>query len=212
MRLRGVLALTLAAMFAGGFLAFADRAARYEKAALDAADGVVVLTGGVERIAAGAQLVAEKRGRRLLISGVNEKATRDDMLTRNPQLRTLDPCCLDLGYRAQNTIGNALEARDWAQRNNYRSLALVTAASHMPRALAEFGHAMPGLRMIPHAAGGDRLDKAPWWRDLTLLRILGYEYLKYVAALSRMALEPEPGRWFPGALRETDGHAHAARR
>lgn len=194
---------------AGGFVAFAEQASRYEASAARSADGVVVVTGGADRIAVGAQLVDRARTKRLLISGVNDKATREDMLLSNPGLRALEPCCLDLGYRARNTIGNALEARDWSARLGFRSLILVTAASHMPRAMAEFSNAMPSTAILAHAAGGERLDMTPWWKDVTLFRVLVNEYVKYLIALARMRLEPEPGAWFPGSMRETDDGAGA---
>ena len=134
--------LLLPVAFLAGFLMFALEAERFESLAASRADGVVVLTGGGERIDIGAQLVTQQRGRRLLISGVNEKVTREDMLGRYPQLRAIEVCCLDLGYRARNTVGNALEASEWAARHGYRSLILVTAASHMPRAVADVWRAI----------------------------------------------------------------------
>lgn len=194
---------------AGGFVAFAQQATRFEASAARSADGVVVLTGGSERIVVGAQLAALPPRHRLLISGVNDKVTREDMLARVPQLRAIDSCCLDLGYRARNTIGNALEARDWAARHQIRTMILVTAPSHMPRAMAEFSNAMPQARILAHAAGGERLDKTSWWADATLLRVLAIEYVKYLFAAGRMKLEPEPGAWFPGSLRETDSDSGA---
>lgn len=211
MRRRTVVFLVALGAFGVGFVLFAREAARFETLAAARADGVVVLTGGGDRIDIGAQLVAQERGQRLLISGVNERVTREDMLARYPQLRAIADCCVDLGYRAVNTVGNALEARDWAARRGYKSLIIVTAASHMPRAVAEFSHAMPDVAMRPLAIGGERLDLAPWWRDPALLRILGYEYAKYLVAHLRIALEPAPGRFWPGSLREADPPATARR-
>lgn len=204
MRKRLLFASGALAALAGGFIAFAGQVARYEASGARDGDGVVVLTGGGERIAAGARLVDRHQAKRLLVSGVNDKVTREDMLKSNPTLRPLDQCCLDLGYRARNTIGNALEARDWAARLNLTSIILVTGAAHMPRAMAEFANAMPALRILPHAAGGERREASIWWRDLALFRTLASEYVKYLIALVRMRLEPAPGAWLPGSLRETD--------
>lgn len=209
MKKRLIFTIGVLGALAGGFVAFAEQAARFETSAARIADGVVVLTGGADRITAGAQLAALQPRRRLLISGVNDKVTREDMLTRNPQLRALDSCCLDLGYRARNTIGNALEARDWAMRNQIRTMILVTAASHMPRAMAEFANAAPNIRILAHAAGGERLDMTSWWSDAGLLRILAIEYVKFLFAAGRIRLEPEPGAWFPGSLRESDSDTGA---
>ncbi|WP_342360284.1 YdcF family protein [Terrarubrum flagellatum] len=211
MTLRIIATAALIGGLAGGFVAFAERVSKLETNIAREGDGVVVLTGGADRIAVGAQLVGPEHKRRLLVSGVNEKTTPEDMLSRNPQLRPIVSCCLDLGYRARNTIGNALEARDWAQHNGYRSLVLVTGAPHMPRALAEFANAMPQVKIAPHAVGGDRVDASAWWSDMNLSRTLAYEYAKYLVAAARMRLEPEPGAWFPGSIRDADA-TPAARR
>jgi len=191
------------AAFVGGFIAFVGQVERFEASDAREGDGVAVLTGGADRIAAGARLIDRHQAKRLLISGVNDKVTREDMLKSNPALRPLDQCCLDLGYRARNTIGNALEARDWAARLNLKSVILVTGPAHMPRAMAEFANAMPSLVILPHAAG-ERREATPWWSDAALLRTLASEYVKYLIALVRMRLEPAPGAWFPGSMRETD--------
>ena len=52
-------------------------------------------------------------------------------------------CCVDLGYAALDTIGNADETRRWAEALHYDSLIVVTASYHMPRSLAELARAMP---------------------------------------------------------------------
>ena len=37
----------------------------------------------------------------------------------NPGQRRLFDCCVDLDYRARNTIGNAIETRRWAEMNGF---------------------------------------------------------------------------------------------
>ena len=89
--------------------------------------------------------------RRLLISGVNERTSRDEIARLNPGQRRLFDCCVDLDYRARNTIGNAIETRRWAERNRFHSLIVVTSTYHMPRTLVELDHALPGIRKVPYA-------------------------------------------------------------
>ena len=50
-----------------------------------AGDGIVVLTGGEHRLSEAARLLAEGRGRRLLISGANRQATRQDLYRKRSQ-------------------------------------------------------------------------------------------------------------------------------
>ena len=52
-------------------------------------------------------------------------------------------CCVDLGYEALDTVGNADETRTWARSNGYTRLIVVTSRYHMPRSLAELALAMP---------------------------------------------------------------------
>ena len=46
---------------------------------------------------------------RLLITGVNERTSRDQIARLNPGQRRLFDCCVDLDYRARNTTANAIE-------------------------------------------------------------------------------------------------------
>ena len=63
-----------------------------------------------------------------------------------PVSRDLFDCCVDLGYQALDTAGNARETRDWAREHNItRSLIVVTSNYHMPRALAELSAALPDV-------------------------------------------------------------------
>ena len=93
-----------------GFVLFAANVTRDEVSGWDKADGIVVLTGGDNRLEAGAKLLSEHRAKRMLISGVNRKVRREEM----QRLLGLDAqafnCCVDLGYEALDTVGNADEA------------------------------------------------------------------------------------------------------
>lgn len=171
-----------------GFFVFVDSLDRAEEPSPGRADGIVALTGGAERIADAMDLLARGRGGRLLITGVNEKTTREELARQRPDLRTFFLCCVDLDYRALNTIGNAEQTRLWARQNNFNSLLVVTATYHMPRSLAEIGHALPGVTLVPHAVVPERLDMAGWWREPSTIRLLMVEYAKLVVAKARIGL------------------------
>jgi hypothetical protein len=64
--------LGMLALFAG-FLVFVSALARHERTPTDRADGIVALTGGAQRIGDAIDLLAGGYGRRLLITGVNER-------------------------------------------------------------------------------------------------------------------------------------------
>ena len=149
------------------------------------ADGIIVLTGGDYRIVEGAKLLHDKRANHLLISGVNSKASRDDLL----KLTGLDPatfdCCVELGYTAQDTLGNAEEARSWAAGRRLNRLIVVTSSYHMPRSLAELGIAMPDAELIPHTVMPRRFRDHAWWVQPMAARLLFSEYVKYLPVAAR---------------------------
>ena len=194
--LLGALALVclgLGLAFAIGFWRFADRAASAAPPRDIRAEGIVALTGGASRIQDALQLLAEGRGRRLLITGVNPATSRRELLRHVPGADPLFDCCVDLDWRAMNTIGNAEETRKWAERRGFRSLIVVTSAYHVPRSMAELNRAMPDVELIAYPVPVERLH-GPWWRDGAMARLLLGEYVKYLAAVARMSLEPiEPG-------------------
>lgn len=115
-----------------------------------ATDGIVVLTGGAERVRTGLELLQDKTSPQLLISGVHRTADLQDLI-RLAQLPGSDiPCCITLGFEAEDTAGNADETARWVAKHNIRSLRLVTASYHMPRALVELSRTLPGVTLIPH--------------------------------------------------------------
>lgn len=117
------------------------------------ADGIVVLTGGADRIATALRLLSEGRAPVLLISGVPPKELRGPDLEELAGRAGIDPGPLaarvTVGRAATTTWGNAAETAEWAGRLNLRSLIVVTAGYHMPRALLELGRALPGVELHP---------------------------------------------------------------
>ncbi|HJW79515.1 MAG TPA: YdcF family protein, partial [Beijerinckiaceae bacterium] len=105
-----------------GFLAFVATLERYERDPQRRADAIVALTGGAQRIGDAIDLLAKGYGRRLLITGVNERTSRQEIARLNPGQRRLFDCCVDLDYRARNTVGNAVETRRWMDGNRFGSL------------------------------------------------------------------------------------------
>jgi len=174
-----VLAAALA-LFAGGFLVFAHRAATAEPPRAPRADAIVVLTGGRLRIDEALALLDRGSGARLLISGVNESTSRAMLARVTEGPRDLYACCVDLGRQARDTHGNAVETRDWTRARGYRSLILVTSAYHMPRSLAEFRRLMPDVQLIPYPVQHHSLKLGAWARDGETFRLLLSEYLKYL--------------------------------
>jgi uncharacterized SAM-binding protein YcdF (DUF218 family) len=153
------------------------------------ADGIVVLTGGTSRVSDALELLSSGRGKRLLITGVNPTTTTGDIAREVVDYNKWLGCCVDLDYSAQNTLGNAVQARRWALAHNFQSLIVVTSAYHMPRALAELAHQLPDAALIPYPVVPDRLRIEPWWSNGATTRLVLSEYLKYLAAKVRMRFD-----------------------
>jgi uncharacterized SAM-binding protein YcdF (DUF218 family) len=189
----GVLLSCAAAIVLGlGYIRFGAGLVGREPAAVPRTDAIVVVTGGSQRVGDAIGLLGAERGSRLLISGVNEKTGREELAKLNPSARDLLACCVDLDYRARNTIGNAIEARRWLRKHGFRSLLVVTSNYHMPRTLAEFAHAMPDVRLVPHPVVTDQIDTGGWWNRWSTIKVLLPEYAKYLAARLRSMVENDP--------------------
>jgi uncharacterized SAM-binding protein YcdF (DUF218 family) len=184
-----ILSALVTGTFAFGFVLFATAVMRDPIGGWEKADGIVVLTGGDSRIIAGAKLLADGRAKRLLISGVNRRARREDIEKISGLDHKTFTCCVDLGYEALDTVGNADEARSWARANGYSRLIVVTSSYHMPRSLAELALAMPEADLIAHAVTPPKFPDSGWWLHVRTTRVLLAEYLKYLPAAARLTTQ-----------------------
>ncbi|MBZ6077702.1 YdcF family protein [Microvirga puerhi] len=191
--LRYSLMAGLAGLFVlfAGFLAFVYSLDRFEQKPETRADGIVAMTGGAQRIGDAIDLLAQGYAKRLLISGVNEKTSRDEIFRLNPGQRRLFDCCVDLDYRARNTIGNAIETRRWAEQHQFDALIVVTSNYHMPRTLVELDHALPNLQKIPYPVAAT-IDPHDWWHNPATAKVIFSEYLKFLVVWVRTRLEKDP--------------------
>ncbi len=181
--------LLLAALWTAGLFAFAHRVSASTPAAEPpVADGVVALTGASNvRLEAAEQLLEAGKARRMLISGVNPLATRAQVRGVARGAGRMWDCCVDLGFRAANTRGNAQEIGGWARFHDDRSLIVVTADYHMPRALLELKAQVPEVQLYPYPVVTD-LDAKHWSRTQTGAKRMALEYCKYLVILGREAI------------------------
>jgi uncharacterized SAM-binding protein YcdF (DUF218 family) len=164
-----------------GFLAFVACLDRFERLPTRRADAIVALTGGSQRIGEAIDLLAQGYGSRLLITGVNERTSRDEIARLNPGQRRLFECCVDLDHRARNTIGNAIATRRWARDRGFRSLIVVTSNYHMPRTLLELAHALPGMHLVPYAVVPPTVAPAAWWQSAATARVVAWVRTRFEA-------------------------------
>ncbi|MCA3273313.1 MAG: YdcF family protein [Roseomonas sp.] len=175
------LALVPLLLWLGGFIWFL-RAVQEPATHSSAADAIVVLTGGAERVETGFRLLDEGLAPRLFVSGVHP----DSRLADLARGAGVDPAKLagrvELGHAAASTRGNAVEIAAWARPRQIATIRLVTAGYHMPRARAELRRAMPGLRVQAHPVTPARLRaEGAFWQPRNWGLLFG-EYMKFLGA------------------------------
>ncbi|MGB8816932.1 MAG: YdcF family protein [Rhizobiaceae bacterium] len=180
--------LSLAA-FLIGFALFSERVSRMgEPSAVDPADAIVVLTGGQSRIEAALDLLGRNKGERLLISGVNQGTSKQTLRKAFADDKSLFDCCVDIGYEAKSTVGNAAETISWLRSHDYREIILVTNNYHMARSLLELQRLDPRLTIAPYPVVNSDLSNGKWMMNAEVVRVLLAEYIKYIGAVSRRVL------------------------
>ena len=181
------LILIISAGLLSGFLTFANKVSSVTPVSpMAVADGIVVWTGkGGDRLSHAGQLLKNGHGERLLVSGVNEALSDTDVY----ELLMLTPdeasCCVDLDYKALDTIGNAQETHHWLTSLGYEHIILVTSAYHMPRAQIEIGALSGRVRITPYAVSYD--PAGSWWKDGLRRKRLIREYGKLLLTYLRQS-------------------------
>ncbi len=196
------LAILLGAAWLAGFLWFVSDVIRPPSVPRKA-DGIVVLTGGADRVATGLRLLEDGCCQRMLISGVGHGAELAALLRGSGGPPASLPASLagmiTLGRVATSTAGNADETAAWAQANHLHSLLVVTAFYHMPRALFELGRTDPALSLHPVPVS----PRAAHGGSLATLSLLAAEYTKFLASTAGLTRLEHAG---VTARTDTAGH------
>ncbi len=148
-------------------------------------DAIIVLTGGYQRIEQAVGLLRDGVGKRLLISGVNPATTRTQIRKMTQGSSDMFSCCVDMGYKAIDTIGNANEAASWIRDHGYSSIVVVTNNYHMHRSLHELHNASPQTQFIAYPVISADLARTNWFAEPDVVRTMLYEYMKFVIAAGR---------------------------
>lgn len=151
------------------------------------AEGIIVLTGGEHRVEKGLDLLAQGQADHLLISGVNSKVKKTDLLAVNHQPRQLAQK-IDLGFSAQDTLGNADEAAQWVHEKELQSLIVVTSNYHMPRALVHLGAELPDIALYPYPVEPDVFGQRYWYIQPTVWKLIVSDYDKFLLTYPQIIL------------------------
>ena len=178
-----IIGVTLMAM---GFFRFTDKVADLKTTAVtDDIDAIVALTGGYQRIDQALELLENGVGERLLISGVNPTTTGAALRRATGTQMATFTCCVDIGYEALDTIGNANETASWIRAHGYSRILVVTNNYHVPRSLLELSQASPDVTFLAYPVTHADLKTDVWLDDPIALRTLFVEYAKYSLARLR---------------------------
>ncbi|MGW9231498.1 YdcF family protein [Pseudorhizobium sp. NPDC055634] len=177
--------LAVIAAILGGFLWFADSVASLRPPEGVKADAIVVLTGGYQRIDQAMGLLRDGAGKKLLISGAHPSTSPAQIRKMTQTPSDLFSCCVDIGYDAIDTIGNANEISRWIHDNGFSVVLVVTQNYHMPRSLHELRRADPVTEFIPYPVVNSDLTRKAWFAEPDVVRTMMQEYVKVVAATMR---------------------------
>ena len=102
----------------------------------------------------------------LLVKHEGRIVTREELRRASKTVRRLYDCCVDLGFTAADTVGNARETAEWAKAMRYDSLIIVTSDYHMPRAMLELRAVLrPPMVLQTYAVATPALKVRGWWRS-----------------------------------------------
>ena len=101
--------------------------------------GIVVLTGGKNRIEKGVDLLSKGYGEKLLISGVFMPSEIEAKFSLEKEKNELFKCCIFFDQESKNTLENAKEVAKWLNENkDIKSIILVSSYYHLPRSILIF--------------------------------------------------------------------------
>lgn len=181
----GLAVIFCVAMILAGFLWYADSVTTLVPPAQAKADAIVVLTGGYQRIDQAVELLRRGSGQRLLISGAHPTTSPTQIRKMTQSSPDLFDCCVDVGYEALDTIGNANEISQWIHDHGYGSVLVVTNNYHMPRSLMELRRKDRATQYIPYPVVNSDLKHTDWYSQPDVLRTLLSEYGKTLVAYAR---------------------------
>ena len=172
-------------VFGGGFIRFAEMVSSMVPPENPKADAIVVLTGGSQRLVQAVDLLQEGAAGRLLVSGVHPSTSSTQIRKMTRGSEALFTCCVDIGHKALDTIGNAYEAVGWIKSHDYKRVLIVTNNYHMPRSLYELRILDPNTEFIAYPVVNSDLKDRNWLSNTQALRMMFGEYLKLSYAVVR---------------------------
>lgn len=173
------LILFLALLWGAGLFYFFSQIATESPNTVKYSDAIIVLTGGKNRIKGAVDLLRTGDAPKLFISGV-DLDVKDYELFDQIGVDYVDSSKIELGYEATDTFGNVTEAEKWIKKNDVKSIILVTANYHMPRAYSLFSGALPDVEITKYPTISPDVELQGWLGDEQVRGLIISEYNKYL--------------------------------
>jgi uncharacterized SAM-binding protein YcdF (DUF218 family) len=171
-----------ASIWMGGLVDFYGRIPPESPPEIAKADAIIVLTGGKKRIEAGVELLRANKAPKMFITGVG-KDVGDLALLKRMDVAPQNAAKISLGHEAVDTFGNVAEAQKWIAENEVKSIILVTANYHMPRALGLFTKTMPDIEIHPYSVISPDFIRTEWPSNEKVRKIILSEYHKFLMSI-----------------------------
>ena len=145
-----------------------------------AADAILVLTGGENRIAQGFRAWKEGRGRELFILGAGKDAKLANIVSPGTATYPHTLARVHVEGWSQNTLENAFSAKSAVASRAYKKVILVPSYYHVPRAHLALRAVLPpavAIAVIP--VKSDWRRKSAWHRLPRLFLLEGWKYWGY---------------------------------
>ena len=141
-------------------------------------NNIVVLTGNTGRLVFGFDLMSDNIKSRMLITGV-AKVVKYSEIIKN---RDVNKDRIYLGYKAQTTFGNAIEASSWIKEYDINDIILITDSWHMQRALILFNVMMPNVEISPYPIDSINFTMYEYFQFDKKTFFIYKEHLKYIVS------------------------------
>ncbi len=144
------------------------------------ADCAVVLTGGVNRVREGLDLLANHRVKKLIISGVYPGVQLADLFNLWGFYGDLNEQDIVLEKYSETTFGNAVQSLPIVEALRCRDIILVTSRLHMHRAYSTFQSYYPEtIQIYKHAVIGKYYNHSMLDLLIETTKSLFYRLLSY---------------------------------
>ena len=141
-------------------------------------NNIVVLTGNTGRLVFGLDLMSNNSKSRMLITGVAKGVKYSEIIKNRDVKRDR----IDLGYKAQTTLGNAIETSLWIKEYDIRDIILVTDNWHMQRTLLLFNITMPNIEVSPYPIESMNFTMEDFFQFEKKTFFIYKEHLKYIVS------------------------------